>query len=167
MLRAALGRFPYAELTGRRVAWTAGIATPPEDGSADLARRGTWVTKEERNDPLRRPGHRPGADRGLHRRRARRYRPRGQGGDRARGPGPLPRGCRPAADPGRARGLPALAVALRRPHRRRPARGVPRDPAPQGRALGDGGHDRPMWTAYGGQVDNSPRMTCHSHLMMR
>src|SRR3954467_14685653 len=94
-------------------------------------------------------------------------RARGQGGERAGGARRLLPAARPTAGPGRAGGGAAVAVGACRPGRGGLRGGAARDPAGQGGALGHDREDRPMWTAHGGQVDDSPRMTWHSHLTMR
>src|SRR4051794_26563811 len=93
--------------------------------------------------------------------------PRGEGGERAGGARRLLRAARPAVDPGRARSRTLVAVVACRPDRGGLRGAAAGDPAPQGGALGDGREDRPMWTAHGGQVNNSPRVTYDSRLTMR
>src|SRR3954470_17055916 len=122
------------------------------------------------NGGFRRDRRRQAAQRGGGRRR------------RARRRGPVPRrGGRVAGEHaplgGQAGGQArAAALLLRgRPDRLRaaPAAHRPRALVRGGRAVADPeeagrpGQDQPMWTAHGGQVDNSPRMTWHSHLTMR
>src|SRR3954453_19869459 len=118
-------------------------------------------------EALSRAGRVAGRDRGPRGRRGGPGRAGGAGPERAGGGGRVPPGPGARAGAGRPGGVLAGHLAARGPDRGAPAGAVPRDASRQG---GDGRHgeqDRPMWTAHGGQVDNSPRMTWHSHLMMR